>query len=72
MARDDVGGLEVVQHRGDGGRVEVGAAGQLTGGHLALAPERRQRAKLGEGELAGTIVVTAAQAPLRAGHVRQR
>ena len=69
MPLDDVGGLEMVEHCGDRGGVEIGALGELPGGHLALAPERGQGADLGVGELAGPAVVPAAQAPLGAEHL---
>src|ERR1700733_8563668 len=58
-ALDDVRCLELIEDRSDGGRRQLGALGELAGGHLVLASEGRDRPDLREGQLARSAVVAA-------------
>ena len=60
-ALDDVRGLELIEDRGDRGGRQLGALGQLAGGHLVLAAERGDRPNLREGQLARPAVVAATE-----------
>ena len=58
-ALDDVRCLELIEDRSDGCRRQLGALGELAGGHLVLTAEGRDGPDLREGKLARSAVIAA-------------